>query len=136
MAYNVDSSRYLNGELYIQGTTAIRLRDELDHDLAECNPLEDMEATEEWVPMPCSWYGSWSGKGYEAFLTILKHTRGSADILLTWEGGDSLEGIRVVDGVLIPVELRMVLVAEGDTLPSTLPASRLSMIMQERTDAQ
>lgn len=54
------------------------------------------------------WYGEWSGRSYRDVLPkVLAKTKGAADLLFVWEGGDSFTGLRVKDGVV--VEKRVVI---------------------------
>jgi hypothetical protein len=43
------------------------------------------------------WTGSGSGRTYELLKQILAKFDGEADIVLTWEGGDSFDGLRLRD---------------------------------------
>ena len=136
MSYNVTSSEYLEGQLQIQAGTARRLIEELEGELAECDPISDLpldgKPENEWLTIERFWwYGVWSGRGLDALKTILRHTRGAADIMLTWEGGDSHQALRVVDGELHDVHLEFVVVPVGESAPSTLPPSRLELLMDE-----
>ena len=47
-----------------------------------------------------AWTDDWSGYALELFETILTEIEGTAEIVLTWEGGDSFTGYRVHDGVV------------------------------------
>ena len=45
------------------------------------------------------WYGEGSGTLWDTLITkVLPKTRGTADLIYCWEGGDSYTGIRVQDG--------------------------------------
>lgn len=47
------------------------------------------------------WRGEFSGSTYDALIEkVLPLTSGSADIVFTWEGGDSFTGIRVRNGIV------------------------------------
>jgi hypothetical protein len=46
------------------------------------------------------WRGAGSGSTYDTFKNFLSKTKGNADLVLIWEGGDSVEGLRVRDGVV------------------------------------
>lgn len=80
-----------------------RREKELDDDL----PGEaELPINELW------WYGEGSGNTYDTLLgEVLPLTLGRADIIFTWEGGDSFSGVRVIDG---KVERRKVVQALGD----------------------
>lgn len=118
MSYNIDSSAYLSGgPLVIGGADIIALR---KGQLAEGNfltegvlpenpdPATDYEITAPW------WYGNWSGRTLDAFIAALEVTSGEADILLTWEGGDSFTGLRVRNGVVTRHKVVQVLGDEED----------------------
>ena len=51
----------------------------------------------------------WSGEAQEEEPRFLKRdpprTKGTADILFTWEGGDSFSGLRVIDGRVIECDV-------------------------------
>jgi hypothetical protein len=46
------------------------------------------------------WTGEWSGHALELFESILTEIDGTAEIVLTWEGGDCVTGYRVRDGLV------------------------------------
>ena len=50
--------------------------------------------------------GEFSGNSEDALLAALQKTKGSAELLLTWEGGDSFTGLRVVDGKVTKHDIR------------------------------
>jgi hypothetical protein len=52
-----------------------------------------------------SWGGEWSGHSYELLKDLLRRTLGEADVIYTWEGGDSFSGLRVRDGVVTEHEV-------------------------------
>lgn len=47
-----------------------------------------------------SWCGEGSGNSFEDVFVkkIAQHIMGKADLVYTWEGGDSLSGLRIIDG--------------------------------------
>ena len=104
MSYNIDSSEYLKGKLRILKKTARDLYEKYQDEMAEINFLDtkvfngpddldkEIDIDKLW------WYGEGSGYSYEALKDILTHTKGKADILFTWEGGDSHTGLRVTNG--------------------------------------
>ena len=50
----------------------------------------------------------WCGEGanrVEDLHTALAHTQGRADLLIIWEGGDSMTGLRVNDGEVVAHEV-------------------------------
>jgi len=58
-----------------------------------------------------TWAGEWSGPTYNdgALAEFAADTTGDASYLLTWAGGDSLTGLRIVDGKAYEHELVSVL---------------------------
>lgn len=56
------------------------------------------------------WNGEGSGRTLKTLTEkLLPATLGSADILFTWEGGDSHSGLIVNDGKVIEADVRFVL---------------------------
>lgn len=57
------------------------------------------------------WFsGEGSGRAEDILVEkILPHTRGTADLALIWEGGDSISGLRVEDGRVTPCDVVMTL---------------------------
>mgnify|MGYP006390381243 FL=1 len=47
-----------------------------------------------------SWCGEGSGSTWKTFLALLEQTRGTFEGYVTWERGDCVTGLRVVDGVV------------------------------------
>lgn len=45
---------------------------------------------------------------------FLMLTKGSADLLIVWEGGDTINGLRVVDGGVIKMDVEFLLVPEKE----------------------
>jgi hypothetical protein len=105
VSYNIDSIEIVASDGFLIGKGALRaLRKELDDDLPEINLFdqaeEDDSPGEFWHPERGIW---WSGEGSghaEAVLieSVLPKFTGSADLVLTWEGGDSHTGLRLKDG--------------------------------------
>jgi hypothetical protein len=58
-----------------------------------------------------SWRGTGSGRTYDDLLIakILPQTKGSVDIIYTWEGGEWFSGVRVRDGVVTRHRVEMCL---------------------------
>jgi|ERR1700722_2810497 len=107
MGYNVSSCGYLNGKLSIDRAIAGRLYRKMrkENKLAECNLLEDFadcEADESGTVSVIKhlWWCGCNSRDTENLEEILRHTTGSAEILLTWERGDSFSGYSVNDGVV------------------------------------
>lgn len=125
MSYNIDSVTILSSsELRILRIEVARLREDLKGNLPECHFLDEIvdvwtcscaKQTQTMSANFCSncgamlsdkevtldglqWCGSGSGHTFEEFKTALRSVRGRADLLLVWEGGDSMTGLRVEDG--------------------------------------
>ena len=124
MSYNIDNAAILTGQLWLSRDG----REWLDREELPSTPFEDTllpESTPRCGP-ECDdgyalitnfwWSGEGSGNAVEcgAFRKLLSFTKGSADILLTWEGGDSFSGYRVVDGVVTRHMVEMTLGEEID----------------------
>ena len=72
------------------------------------------------------WCGDWSGHTLPELKRALTYTRGTADLALIWEGGDSVSGIRVVEGAVTEHKASVVLGdAEGETLSPSHAAGPL-----------
>jgi hypothetical protein len=108
MSYNIDSVEYLSGRLEIQRGVAQSLASQYESDLAEDNLFDYLDLggpldgdPEEWLVIKDpTWSGEGSGRREHVFHAILAKTRGKAELLLTWEGGDSLSGLSVLNGVV------------------------------------
>jgi len=124
VSYNVDNAAILTGQLWLSREG----REWLDRRSLVREPKED-SALPERRPRygdiqrddlaritHFTWGGENSGNAVEcgAFRKLLSFTKGTADILLTWEGGDSFSGYRVVDGVVTRHMVEMTLGEEID----------------------
>ena len=126
MSYNVDSASVLEGQLWISREGQEWLSgDTCEDSLPEVTPewespqpnytAEEQALVERgYAKIPnCKlwWHGGGSGNAVHegTWEKFLRYTVGSADILLTWEGGDSFSGYRVVDGVVTEHEVVMAL---------------------------
>jgi hypothetical protein len=104
MSYNIDSTEYLSGVLSISLGDWRRLADDLSGELPELTFLneQDISHGEDHVVVPIEkfwWSGAGSGRSVDLFVEhVAPHLIGEADILLTWEGGDSFSGWRIRDG--------------------------------------
>lgn len=128
MSYNIDSHEVLH--LHNLRITAKNLREffeamkEADdpdmQSLPEANPFSDdiegvdfdgetaeITVVDGWeIPLEdLSWSGTWSGHSYDLLKDLLSRTLGAADVIYTWEGGDSFSGLRVRDGVVTDHEV-------------------------------
>lgn len=116
MSYNIDSVRLLSGSGQIRAADVLRLCKELN--LPEVNLLDELKAAaknaapETLLPIRQWWWsGEFSGMSYNEgeLRKLARCVVGSVDLLLTWEGGDSVLGIRISDGQLTECDVRMVL---------------------------
>lgn len=106
MSYNIDSIDYISGELYM--SQAARRSAEAAFDLPEICFLNESDGDDCFRGDAIEklwWSGSGSGRTFKHLKKVLAQTTGSADLLLTWEGGDSHTGLRVVDGVVTEHEV-------------------------------
>jgi len=106
MSYNVDSTDILSGALTMKAGKILVWRARRD-ELPEICPLDDLPSDEALrqhldadVPLSTFWWaGQFSGSSYQDVLgEFVADTQGAADILFTWESGDSFSGIRIKDG--------------------------------------
>ncbi len=105
MSYNIDSTEYLKGKLFITRKVARMAQEEYVDDLPESNLLDGLKLDsklpdDDVLEIKSPWWsGTGSGHSYDEVLpAILALTTGTADIMFTWEGGDSVTGLRVVEG--------------------------------------
>jgi len=130
MSYNIDSIKFLSGELSLSKTKFLELlekcKDELPEDSFFCR--DDVElitmktkgnktkalASDEcpdrlvWTARDTNrsntyknklrWRCSGSGSTYDTFKYCLSQMEGEADLVVIWEGGDSVYGLRVRNG--------------------------------------
>lgn len=110
MSYNIDTGTVIKGQLRMTGRNIAAVFAEHGDRLPECSFIGEV-AAEIGIGASASvldaeqdidagnYYGVGSGHGYDLLCdTILPLTTGSADIVFTWEGGDSQTGVRVVEG--------------------------------------
>ncbi len=113
MSYNVDSVKYISGKLSISYEDVVNLLSLYDN-LAESNFLEEIYNTpnppEDGEIESPRWNGSGSGRNFDVFVKrVLPRTRGRADLVIIWEGGDDVTGLRVEDGKVTEKKVRMIL---------------------------
>jgi len=113
VSYNIDSTEILSGSLTIAVSDLLRLHAEL-RSVPEVNFIGEMKARydgldekPEEMHLPSFWWcGECSGTSYDKLLSdIIPCLRGKADIVLTWEGGDSVSGLRIEDGKCIECDV-------------------------------
>lgn len=114
MSYNIDHVEYLKGKLMITRENLAAAREAVKEDKPETNFLDDAleqfdvaggpdDAVEIENPW---WNGECSGVFSDNFEKALSFTKGTADLIVTWEGGDSVNGLRVEDGKVTQKKVR------------------------------
>ena len=106
MSYNIDSIETLKSTLEITAKDLRAIyRKYGDDNFPEDCFLQELDAHEEdatWEIENLIWEGTWSGNSTDTLHDILKNfMTGEGEFILTWEGGDSITGLRVIekDGV-------------------------------------
>jgi len=122
VSYNVDHVEIVASNRFCIPRDSIAILRKLvtDDDLPEICFLDEIdderffsEDTEEILhPKHLSWCGSGSGWSVKTLETLLSHFSGSVDLVLTWEGGDSFSGLRLVDGKVTRHDVLMSLGSE------------------------
>lgn len=121
MSYNIDSIVIVASDGFlIDRETLLALEKELGEDSLPEIELFDQarqsmrSGAQFWHPTGALWWrGEGSGHAYDAFVDkVLPRFHGSADLVLTWEGGDHFEGLRLKDGKVTKHEVVMSLGAE------------------------
>lgn len=108
MSYNIDNVVYQKGcaPLRIVRGVAARFKATHKESLPETNFLDRIaDAGDEDNDDACVinqpwWQGAGSGHSGETLIKVLRLTTGAANLILTWEGGDSVSGLIVKDGVV------------------------------------
>lgn len=103
MSYNIDSCEIISSNGFrVHKEKADAAIDKVGSDGPEACPFEVLDFGEDGYAEIASWhfYGEGSGRAFRdgSFATFAEATEGDADIVLTWEGGDSHSGVRVKDG--------------------------------------
>lgn len=119
MSYNIDSQEIVRGSLEIDPVKARAWHAKHKDDVPECSfvdpHFECYPGTDDIAPFTKPWwYGEGSGNTEELYQQALAElTKGDADIVLTWEGGDSFTGLRVKNGVVTEMGVKFTLVPKG-----------------------
>jgi hypothetical protein len=120
MSYNIDSIEIVcsaNFRISLEKLALVRAAIDED-DIAEGNVFDMIDANnKEWSKINGAyvhltnfwWYGEGSGRSEDALYALLEEFEGDADLVLTWEGGDSFTGVRLRDGEVTHHEVRMAL---------------------------
>ena len=123
MSYNVTAIDIVSGELRITEAASAAVLARAGDDL--CETMSDYRGWRRFYVRPddtvrrIPFGGEWSGRCVPALIDFLSACTGSADVVLYWEGGDSLTGYKVADGVVTPAEvvLTVVIQALAEVLP-------------------
>jgi hypothetical protein len=119
MSYNIDNIKVIaGGPLKIDKATLDTLLDE-DVDRPEGNLLDEYADAEPDADGNVTlkdlwWYGEGSGSTYDTFTDeVLPATTGKANLVIIWEGGDSVTGLRVIDGTVTECDVGYVLLEKA-----------------------
>jgi hypothetical protein len=119
MSYNIDSIKTVANENFrINGEMLQKALDELDGMIPEDNFLDDLpdprDRRSEWKSDAwydigkMSWCGEGSGHTYDQLIkVVLPKTMGKCEFILAWEGGDSINGIRVEEGIVYECDVAL-----------------------------
>lgn len=108
MRHNITDSRYLKGFLTFDKSAVGALINEHDGELAEVNFLQYERTCHEEVPdnpdvvkiKNLWWYGEFSGHYFDVLKKILSKSKGKAQVIFVWEGGDKHTILDIDDGVV------------------------------------
>lgn len=119
MSYNIDSIEIVKGKLTINKELAQNFNDRHNDDLPEWNFINAILEGDELVIEKededgvhlkrVPWCHQGSGRSFEQFKEALELTKGKADLVLIWEGGDSINGLRISNGKVEEKEVKMTL---------------------------
>jgi hypothetical protein len=125
VSYNIDSVDTPELDAWMRAADVVSLFEEHHDSLPEGCFLEDIIGTAEdattsnepdaKIELPhLWWYGEGSGHSFDLLKdTIGKKIMGRVDAIFTWEGGDSVSGLRIKDGVVTECDVKMTLVPKG-----------------------
>lgn len=116
MSYNIDSTAVLKCTAKMKATDVYLLLAKHEDDLPECHFLEEMRGvapdTDGFIQVDKRfwWYGDGSGRAFKFLCEkVAPCIVGTAEVVFTWEGGDSFSGLRIVDGKVTKHKVKMVL---------------------------
>lgn len=113
MSYNIDSIETLSSTLRISQKNAKRAKRIY---MPEGNPIEGLVFGEDGYAKieRFEWCGECSGNAYHdgRLERLVKLLEGDADLILTWEGGDSHTGLRIRSGKMTECDVIMTLAPE------------------------
>lgn len=117
MGSKISEATILEGALRIRARDVLRLYNDGDHSMAECNFVEDLmskaeaaKPSDELAIENFAWSGEGSGLSFGYFKKeVAPKLLGKADLLFTWEDGEWVEGYRLEDGKLTECDVQFVL---------------------------
>ena len=105
MSYNINTIDYLSGELFMTDEKRGAARDipSSSRPPEGCflDTYNDKDCWHNDMITALWWYGEGSGYSYDLLKEVLALTTGCADLMIVWEGGDDITGLRVLDGDVI-----------------------------------
>lgn len=115
MSYNANSCRIIDGELTMDPVKAAALLVKFKGKLPDNNFLEKhAKLGPEIEPLTnAAWSGEGSGYSWNEYREALSATQGAADIVVIWESGDSVSGLRVRNGTVTEMDVKYTLVPKG-----------------------
>lgn len=123
MSYNIDHIVVLRGELSIRAADARKLKKEADNNAPEDSFIEDLiealdaDEVPQWLEIKMRWRGEGSGRSWDYFTNnVVPLLRGSADLVMIWEGGDSITGLRIQDGQATEMNVQHTLVSANESV--------------------
>ena len=104
MSYNTSNISFLSGALYITDKKLKKFEKKHDYPTSDIRMREVDDGKNQILHIP-------SGECTLNHLLpeFLAMTEGKADLLVIWEGGDSVSGLRVEDGVVEKMDVEYVL---------------------------
>jgi hypothetical protein len=112
MSYNIDSWEQIgDGKLRISKKYAQKLKRKFRDERPEDWFLDDLKFGDDGYAevdlyMRCGWSGNFY---HEHMAEVAQSLEGSADFVLTWEGGDSHSGLRIRNGKAYELEVAFTL---------------------------
>lgn len=113
MSYNIDHVECMSLDARMSAKKLRSLHKKHEDEMAEGNFIwehfEREPDAEGYVRLEnLCWHGESSGNSVQLFEKLLTHVEGTAELILTWEGGDSHTAYRVDNGCVQECELTMV----------------------------